>query len=521
VRFLLAVMTVGIGGAAYVYLHQSDVPKSEEPVAGLRPLFDWDAADHAVPRTDEIVTSSVDPAPLVIRDVDRTTPVEPVSALDEFVRANAEPASKPAETSSATEIVCEPPVAQAGSANSDVKPVSDGTVPVPLRDPAAAERPVQEPRVQNSPAQDSAVEDIVVADAQSATNASQDNVENVENPAVDRSTAAAQSPPATTRRPSVSEATLITSQPTAGENRSNEIVETAAKKPLPAATLAGEKLPRVTSTPVPKPNSAGLTFDSGWKIRSKSINGLPMHTRRFGDQGTRTLIIAGIDGQDRIGVRWIDGLANAIPGHSELFPANEILVFRAGNPDGLIRQTPANTRGVLINRNFPSRRYQYLPDRSAGVGPASETETHAILDALYAFRPRRVIHLAATTGKTKVLYNRSARDVADELQRSHQLDVSPLDVERFPGSIEDFADGTLDAAVISMQLGIGADWQQAWPKHLPAVLTAINGGSFDRSDEDAVASPDGNSTRIPISIRETPEPKKIHRGYEELPPPPN
>ena len=149
-----------------------------------------------------------------------------------------------------------------------------------------------------------------------------------------------------------------------------------------------------------------------------------------------------------------------------------------------------------------------------------------MLDNLYTFHPRRVIHLTATTARTKAAYNRSAREIAGELQRAYSFDVHPLDIEQFPGSLEDFADGTLEAGVLSIQLNVGNDWQQIWSKHQPAILSAVTGKVLDKQDskqqpqdELTRAAPAANRSSIPVSNSE-PLGKKSGRGYEELPAPP-
>src|SRR5687768_10158088 len=81
-------------------------------------------------------------------------------------------------------------------------------------------------------------------------------------------------------------------------------------------------------------------------------------------------------------------------------------VILCSNPDGMLRGTRGNSRGVDLNRNFPTSNWSpdpvYHKTRahdardialSPGAQPASEPETSALLSLLQRLRPRAIVSL--------------------------------------------------------------------------------------------------------------------------------
>jgi len=89
-------------------------------------------------------------------------------------------------------------------------------------------------------------------------------------------------------------------------------------------------------------------------------------------------------------------------------PSPHCAAVLAANPDGLIRGTRGNARGVDLNRNFPTRDWRPDPVEhrstlddprdvrlSPGSGPGSEPETRALIDLIEELKPKTVVALHA------------------------------------------------------------------------------------------------------------------------------
>jgi hypothetical protein len=117
---------------------------------------------------------------------------------------------------------------------------------------------------------------------------------------------------------------------------------------------------------------------AGAETFGESVEGRPLEVTRTGDPAApvRVLAVGSIHGDEPAGHAVIARLRRLAPP-----PGVQLWLVRTANPDGVLRGTRQNARGVDLNRNFPYRWAgggrafdTYFPGRSA----SSEPETRAL-----------------------------------------------------------------------------------------------------------------------------------------------
>jgi protein MpaA len=160
--------------------------------------------------------------------------------------------------------------------------------------------------------------------------------------------------------------------------------------------------PRLSEARLLRPRQSWGTIPWAPTTYGRSVLGLPLEVWRPRAE-CRMLIFAAIHGEEPETTYALSRALRQLPD-----PPEHCAVVLAANPDGVIRGTRGNARGVDLNRNFPSKDWQPKPvthrstieDKSdillsTGVGPASEPETQALLALIQELRPRAVVALHA------------------------------------------------------------------------------------------------------------------------------
>ena len=132
-----------------------------------------------------------------------------------------------------------------------------------------------------------------------------------------------------------------------------------------------------------------------------SVDGIPLTVYLPDSDRAELLILAAIHGDETETTVVVSEAMRCLP-IGELQAA----VMLCGNPDGMLRGTRGNARGVDLNRNFPTSNWSADPvfyksrandarDQalSTGAQPASEPETSALIALIDRLQPRAVVSL--------------------------------------------------------------------------------------------------------------------------------
>lgn len=138
-------------------------------------------------------------------------------------------------------------------------------------------------------------------------------------------------------------------------------------------------------------------------VYGASLEGIPLTAYLPQSGNAAILVLASIHGDEAETTVVVSEALRSIP-TGDLQAA----VILCGNPDGMLRGTRGNGRGVDLNRNFPTSNWSGDPVHyktrandardialSPGAEPASEPETRALISLIERLRPRAVVSLHA------------------------------------------------------------------------------------------------------------------------------
>lgn len=151
-----------------------------------------------------------------------------------------------------------------------------------------------------------------------------------------------------------------------------------------------------------RPRSAWGTIPWAPTTYGTSVLGLPLEVWRP-TKRCELLVFAAIHGEEPETTYALSRALRQLAG-----PPERAAIVLAANPDGLIRGTRCNARGVDLNRNFPSSNWQSAPVTcrstiedpsdvvlSTGTHAGSEPEVQALMALIAELHPDAVVALHA------------------------------------------------------------------------------------------------------------------------------
>lgn len=122
-------------------------------------------------------------------------------------------------------------------------------------------------------------------------------------------------------------------------------------------------------------------------VIGRSWGGREILAERFGTPGGNVVLLVGLlHGNERGASRVLTSLRSEFSTYGS---SADVWIISNANPDGVIRRTRSNARGVDLNRNFPARDWSISAQgrHYSGRSAASEPETRAIANFIRERRP--------------------------------------------------------------------------------------------------------------------------------------
>jgi hypothetical protein len=261
-----------------------------------------------------------------------------------------------------------------------------------------------------------------------------------------------------------------------------------------------------TESQATEPSQPADAAAPGWVQMGTSVRGKAIEAVNLGNGPRRIYVIGGIHGDEPDGPAAASKLPAALLADFISEPGERVTVrlVRDMNPDGTSSGMRGNTRGIDLNRNWPSRdfRPEQLPGANAGRRAASELEVSTIRADLAAFKPDLVIIFgtAATGRGPEVSFvGRSPAPAYDFSAGARGTDPKwrvLRDQRRIvPGSIESLVGLDMGKTVLAVDFKRGSD--------VAANVKAVRAGLIGIATTPVVAAnkppkPEGPPVKAPI-----------------------
>jgi murein peptide amidase A len=230
-----------------------------------------------------------------------------------------------------------------------------------------------------------------------------------------------------------------------------------------------------TPAPVAGAPPAGAQQAGEVQVVGRSVLGRPIGVQAIGDPAaTRTVLVVGcVHGDECAGRAVVTRLRD---GPERVPPGVRLLLVRNANPDGLVRGTRQNARGVDLNRNA-AQGWRDLGPRGArfhaGRRPFSEPETRALRALILFARPDLTVWYHQPLGLVDVP---EAGSVAPARRYAVITGLPVRRLRAYPGSLSRWQNARVRAgSAFVVELPGGGLRSRDAERHAAAVLMLARG----------------------------------------------
>ncbi|MSR62455.1 MAG: DUF2817 domain-containing protein [Planctomycetes bacterium] len=236
-----------------------------------------------------------------------------------------------------------------------------------------------------------------------------------------------------------------------------------------SACVAPSALPPAAPPPVLAPANDGI-----WSALATSTEGRPIRCATLGHGPRRVLWVGGIHGDEREGALATAQLPAAFTAEPVALERVTLLVIEDLNPDGTLKKTRGNGRGIDLNRNFPANNFR--GSSRHGDEPLSEPESRALGELVASWRPALVLVAHSWREQEFVNFDGPAQAVGARFAELSGFELRASDaLDATPGSFGSWAGVTLGIPVLTIEFRRGRTSESAWERTRAATLAVIVG----------------------------------------------
>jgi protein MpaA len=243
-----------------------------------------------------------------------------------------------------------------------------------------------------------------------------------------------------------------------------------------------------------------------WNVLGRSVEDRVIEYRQFGQGEGQVLVVGPLDGDATAALELLELLTE----HLEQFPrrteAVTVTLVRDPNPDGRLRHSAYNARGVRLDQNFPTRGWHKIPSGAnwpSGREPESEPETRLLVDLIDDVRPDRLIVLATTHRQPELTYFGPAEEWAREFAKAGGLRPTAARAAVHQGSLGVYAGEDRKTPTLVLRVPAATRPDQLWTAYKRALLAAIGHQETEVPKDSANGASAGEASSQPAAMLAT------------------